>query len=93
MKNIDPSDTETIKRLVAIKYGRAKFIQDVKALSYYYVNNIVAPEILNQNNQDSIIVDVKDNDCTFDCDFCHGEILYRYYHCSRRPDYVLCLDC
>lgn len=93
IRNLNPSETEAINNIPAMKYGRETFIENARKLLGLYLYKVLLPEMLDQDNQDGIAVDVEDDDCSVKCDFCHGDVFYRYYHCAECDDYDLCMNC
>lgn len=84
---------EVVKQSPLLKYGVGAFLENAKIMLDLYLNEVLLPEMLYGDHADGIISDVPGDVCTVQCDFCHSDVFYRYYHCNQCDGYDLCLDC
>ncbi|KAI8976207.1 hypothetical protein BDB01DRAFT_803706 [Pilobolus umbonatus] len=95
--NISVQDIALIRQ-----YGKDKFEHDARMLLELFMIVVIQPEVIESieeeeitsiTNKDEIVVDPSSDLYSVSCDFCHGDIFHRYYHCTTCNGYDLCLDC
>ncbi|KAI8078107.1 uncharacterized protein B0P05DRAFT_637625 [Gilbertella persicaria] len=74
-------------------YGSDNFIENSRQLLDIFLEKVILPELLFDDDKEGIVADAAGEVCTVKCDFCHGDIFCHYYHCDICNQYDLCLDC
>jgi hypothetical protein len=90
-----PKDkSRIIQQCPLLKYGVDVFLKNAKTLLDLYLYKVLLPEqVYGEKYSKGIISDGDGEIFTVQCDFCHSDVFYRYYHCDKCEHYDLCLNC